>query len=344
MQLIRHRAYARAGLVGNPSDGYFGKTIALSVYDFWAEVTLYEWERLELILSQEDRSRFDSLDELVHDVALHGYYGGVRLVKATVKKFAEFCHAQGHRLHNRNFSIRYQTNIPRQVGLAGSSAIIVATLRCLMEFYGVEIPLRVQPSLALAVETEELGIAAGLQDRVVQVYGGLVYMDFTRQSLERFCGLDCGRYERLDPALLPTLYLAYSTARSGPTEVIHNRLRERFLSGERAVHEAMQRLAELTDEARQALLRRDHARLGQLMDENFEIRRSICRLPEAQVEMVLRARQAGATAKFAGSGGAIIGTFPDESVFARLKHEMEQIGCRVIRPTLPPLTAEHTEG
>ena len=85
-------------------------------------------------------------------------------------------------LHDRNFSIRYESNIPRQVGLAGSSAIIVATLRCLMEFYGVDIPQRVQPSLVLSVETEELGIAAGLQDRVIQVYEGVVFMDFAQGS------------------------------------------------------------------------------------------------------------------------------------------------------------------
>lgn len=32
-----------------------------------------------------------------------------------------------------------------------------------------------KPGVVLSAE-EELGIAAGLQDRVVQVYGGLVYM------------------------------------------------------------------------------------------------------------------------------------------------------------------------
>ena len=31
MWLIRKRAYARAGLVGNPSDGYFGKTVSLII-------------------------------------------------------------------------------------------------------------------------------------------------------------------------------------------------------------------------------------------------------------------------------------------------------------------------
>ena len=202
MQLLRRRAYARAGLVGNPSDGYFGKTISLSVRDFWAEVVLYEWDDLEIVLSQEDRSHFRNIRELNRDVQLHGYYGGVRLVKATIKKFVDYCERRGHVLHDHNFSIRYSSNIPRQVGMAGSSAIIVATLRCLMDFYQVGIDRRVQPSLALSVEREELGIGAGLQDRVIQVYEGLVAMDFNRDRQQIVDGYECGVYERLDPALL----------------------------------------------------------------------------------------------------------------------------------------------
>jgi glucuronokinase len=51
-----------------------------------------------------------------------------------------------------------------------------------MEFYGVDIPLEAQPMLVLSVEKEELGIGAGLQDRVIQVYEGLVYMDFDKAT------------------------------------------------------------------------------------------------------------------------------------------------------------------
>ena len=179
--LIRKRAYARAGLLGNPSDGYHGKTISFIVRNFWAEVVLYEWDTVEIVLAEDDRAASRSVHDLARDVRLHGYYGGIRLVKATIKRFVEYCERAGPPLHERNFSVRYQTTIPRQVGLAGSSAIIVATLRCLMEFYEVEIPLEVQPSLVLSVERDELGIAAGLQDRVIQVYEGLVYMDFDRE-------------------------------------------------------------------------------------------------------------------------------------------------------------------
>jgi len=332
MLLIRKRAYARAGLMGNPSDGYHGKTLSLVVRNFHAEATLYEWDQIEVVWSQNDQSRFNSLDELLLDVRLHGYYGGVRLVKATIKRFVEYCRRQGHRLHGRNFAVRYQSNIPRQVGLAGSSAIIVATLRCLMEFYGIEIPRRVQPSLALSVENDELGIAAGLQDRVIQVYEGLVYMDFARERMEDIRGLKCAEYEPMDPRLLPPLYVAYKTEVGEPTEVFHNDLRARYAQGEPAVVAAMVRFADLAFQAREALLSGDHQRLGRLINANFDLRRSICRLPSGQIEMVDRARRTGASAKFAGSGGAIIGIFPDEAAFCRLEKELSAIGCRVLRP------------
>ncbi|HUT13506.1 MAG TPA: hypothetical protein VMY42_23665 [Thermoguttaceae bacterium] len=336
MLLIRNKAFARAGLVGNPSDGYHGKTLSLVVRNFHAEVTLYEWDRIEVVPSHNDQSRFDSIDDLVDDVRLHGYYGGIRLVKATIKKFVEYCRREGHRLHGRNFSVRYQSNIPRCVGLAGSSAIIVATLRCLMEFYGIEIPRQIQPSLVLAVESQELGITAGLQDRVIQVYEGLVYMDFSPEKAEEHGGYECGLYEPVDASLLPPLYVAFSTHVSQPTEVIHDNLRARFNQGETAVVEAMKRFAELTVEAREAILAGDHERLGRLIDANFDLRRSICRLSAGQIKMIEHARAAGATAKFAGSGGAVIGTYPDQATFEHLQADLSAIGCRVIRPSILP--------
>jgi glucuronokinase len=334
VQIIRQRGYARAGLVGNPSDGYHGKTISILVKDFYAEVILYEWEDLELILSQEDQSRFGSIHELARDVKTHGYYGGIRLVKATVKKFVEYCQAHGCRLHDRNFAVRYESNIPRQVGLAGSSAIIVATLRALMEFYHVDIPRHLQPSLVLSVETDELGIVAGLQDRVIQVYGGLVYMDFARDVMRVEQGYAYGRYEPLDPALLPPLYIAYWVDVGEPTEVLHNPLRARYNQGDPEVIAAMEKFASLAAQARLALLARDRPRLSQLMDENFDTRRKICQLHRAHVEMVEVARSTGASAKFAGSGGAIVGVYHDAAMYAELKEKLERLGCRVLQPTI----------
>src|SRR5215217_6112705 len=304
MFLTRKRAFARAGLLGNPSDGYHGKTLSLSVRNYWAEVVLYEWETVEIVLADDDRAKFDSIFDLARDVRLHGYYGGIRLIKATIKRFVEHCQSRGLPLHDRKFSVRYQTNIPRQVGLAGSSAIIVATLRCLMEYYEILLPLEAQPMFVLLVEQEELGITVGLQDRVIQVYEGLVYMDFDSTREHVVDGLRCYRYEPMDPALLPPLYVAHHETLGEPTEVFHNNIRERFNRGDEAVVGAMKRFAGLAADGRAALLARDTEQLARLIDTNFDTRRGIYRLPQWQIDMVETARRRGASAKFAGSGGA----------------------------------------
>ena len=62
---------------------------------------------------------------------------------------------------------------------------------------------------ALQVETEELGITAGLQDRVVQVLNGCISMNFDRDAI---ASTGNGIYERIDPSLLPPLFLAYAQA------------------------------------------------------------------------------------------------------------------------------------
>jgi glucuronokinase len=332
MIIIRKCAYARAALVGNPSDGYQGKTVSLIVRNFQAEVVLYEWDTVDILLTEDDRARFRSVHDLARDVALHGYYGGIRLIKATVKRFVDYCRVAGAPLHEQNFSIRYHTTIPRQVGLAGSSAIITATLRCLMEFYDVEIPLEVQPSLVLSVERDELGVAAGLQDRVAQTYEGLVYMDFSREHERIVHGLPCYHYEPLDPALLPPLYLSHHQGFSEPTEVFHNDVRDRYLRGDEQVVAGMRRVAGLAASARDALLGRDARRLSRLVDENFDVRRSIFNLPPWQVQMVDAARACGASANFAGSGGAIVGTYEGDETLRALHTAFSRISCRVVTP------------
>jgi glucuronokinase len=205
-----------------------------------------------------------------------------------------------------------------------------------MEFYGVEIPRLVQPSFVLAIENDELGIAAGLQDRVIQVFEGMVFMDFAREREQNISGLRCYHYEPLDPALLPPVYVSYHDGLSEPTEVFHNDIRGRFNHGDPKVVEAMKKFAQLAADAREALLKRDHGQIGKLMDENFNTRRSIYNLPPGQVQMVEVARSCGASAKFAGSGGAIIGTYRDEKMFEKLRGELAKLGCRTIKPQVLP--------
>src|SRR5687767_3692345 len=164
--ILTCHAYARAGLVGNPSDGYFGKTISFVIRNFKATVCLWESPHFEIEPTHGDLARFDSVSEFLRDQKLHGYYGGMRLIKATIKKFHDYCRQNGRELNNRSFTVSYDTDIPRLVGLSGSSAIVTAMMRALMQFYDVDVPRHWMPTLILSIEKEELGISAGLQDRV----------------------------------------------------------------------------------------------------------------------------------------------------------------------------------
>ncbi len=331
--IIRTKAYPRAGLVGNPSDGYFGKTISFVFDNFCAEVILYETPELEILSSEKDRSCFNDIDALVTDVRLHGYYGGIRLLKATVKKFYDYCKENLIELHDKNFTIHYSSDIPHGVGLAGSSAIIAACLRALMAFYGVSIPKYVQANLVLAAESEELHIPAGLQDRVIQVYEGLVYMDFAKEIMHK---QGYGYYEPLDPRLLPKLYIAYRDDLSEPTETFHNNIRHRFDQGERKVVNAMRFWADLTDKAKRCLLDGHLDRIGSLLNAGFDKRTQIYRIATDNIRMVEAARSTGASATFTGSGGAIVGAYADERMFMELRKTLRKLNIKVIKPRIVP--------
>uniref|UniRef100_A0A8K9UR85 Uncharacterized protein n=1 Tax=Oncorhynchus mykiss TaxID=8022 RepID=A0A8K9UR85_ONCMY len=114
-----------------------------------------------------------------------------------------------------------------------NSAIVSGTLKSL-KFYNISESLRritcysgdlskpIRAKTGSDEETDELFLTAGLQDRVVQVYEGLVYMDFSKQLMDE---------------------QGYGISNVQPS-VLH------FFSGEAEMVEAMKSFAELTDQDR----------------------------------------------------------------------------------------------
>ena len=331
--MIETYAYARAGILGNPSDGYFGRTIAMSARNFRARVLLSPSARLEIRPSKADMPVFESLDDLYATTRWRGYYGGIRILQALLVRFMDYCRKHDIELPNRNFTIEYESTIPLRLGMGGSSSIIIAALRAICQYFEIDIPLAEQTVLALETETKELGVPAGPQDRVIQIYEGLVYMDF-REDLMTTRGY--GEYERLDPALLPNMYLAYRTSLSEGTEVFHNNVRERWNRGDAQVVGAMHRWAEIAAEGREALVGKDYSKLNRLINENFDLRLKIYDVGRGNIEMIEAARSVGVSANFAGSGGAIAGVFDDDEMFARLVEVMKPLGIAVLKPQVVP--------
>jgi glucuronokinase len=332
--MIREIAYARSGLVGNPSDIFNGKTMSFLFDSFKAEVILYESPKLHIKPNSRDITLFEGVDELVEYRRQFGYYGGIRIIEAMIVRFKEYCDEAGIPLEKKNFTIEYRSDIPFGVGLGGSSTIIKAVFSALMKFYRLsdsDIPKPIQPRLIQEAETKELDISAGPQDRVVAVYGGLVYMDFSEEAYASNRGL-YGNYFNMDPSLLPPLFIAYKEALSKPSGEIHNIMRYRVsVEHDEKVMEAMREKARLVDEARECLLRGESEKLGPIMSRDFELRRSVYNLSAENISMIEIARSLDSHAKFTGSGGAAVGTYESEEHFEKLKEEYHRNGYNTLK-------------
>lgn len=329
--IIETYSYPRAALIGNPSDGYFGKTIAFVFSNFGAKVQLYQTPELEIKPQRLDVTTYKNMQALVEDIDFAGYYGGMRLLKGMIKVFHEYCIKNNIKLDSKNFTIQYSSNIPLRLGLAGSSAILSACLKAICLFYEVYIAPADFANLVLSVENNELGISAGLQDRVAQAFEKPVFMDFDKETMET---QGYGNYQVLDTSNFPKLYIAFRKNLSEGTEVVHNNLKARFDIGEEKVLNAMNRWGEITEEFKAALGKKDNESIHNLINENFDLRHSLIPISKGNIEMVELARSVGASAKFTGSGGAIIGTYKDEIMFNKLKSTLNNHNIEVIKPNI----------
>ncbi len=335
MEPLEAIAPARAGLLGNPSDGYGGKAIALALADFRARVRVEPCARFELLPGPTDGIRFDTAQQAVSAFAATGCDDGLRLMRAALRRFAfhwkdfEQLERDDPRLR---FSLRYETDIPRQVGLAGSSAIVVATLRALCAWFDVEIEPDRLAELALAAELEDLGIAAGAMDRVAQTHGGLMLMDLKEPR-------GSASYRRLDPATLPPLFVAWDPRSGESSGRAHATLRARWLAGDPEVLRAVEAFRALVDEGVACLEDGNHDGFRDLMTRNFEMRTTIFDVSARDRALVSVAREKEGAAKLCGSGGAVVGMpGPGDPVqrLADLETGYREAGFRFLRPTAAP--------
>jgi glucuronokinase len=290
-------ALARAALAGNPSDGYGGAVLATTLDGYRAEVRARPGPALATSPASE-------------------------LVEAAVRRFAREIEPAA-----ASTAIEWQTSIPRGVGLGGSSAIVIASLRALSDLYGVRLEPGALAALALAVEREDLGIEAGLQDRVAQAYGGLTFMDFA--------GTSDPLYEQLDPALLPPLVVAWLVDAAEESGGVHSSLRTRFERGEAEVAARMGELASHARAARAALIGRDYDRFAACVDGSFDARARILALDPRHVSMIDCARSVGASANYTGSGGAIVAVCRDAEHRGVVHDSLLRAGCGVVQYPYP---------
>jgi glucuronokinase len=297
---VRAATCARAGLVGNPSDGYGGAVVAAPVRALTATIEVSDADRFQVV-GPPGESSWPTVHALVDHAERYGHEGGQRLVTAAVVRLARWA----GEIDDRPFAVRWNTTIPRSVGLAGSSALVVATMRALAARWALDLDPDRLALLALEAERDELGIGAGLQDRAVQAHDATVLVDVA--------GTEPHMRTLRSSAPVPLL-VAWDPAAARPSGRYHAELRRRFDAGNEDVVGAMATLRDLAYEAAGAVARGDAELVSELVAETWRVRRSLGAVPEGQVALVEAAGSAGMAATSAGSGGSIaaVATEPNQ--------------------------------
>ena len=296
-------APARANLIGNPSDQYGGSTLGVSLPPrAWAALDASEPGQVE---------------------------GAPEIARAVLAQLG---------IERPGFGIRLVTEIPRQSGIAGSTALVVALLRAVLAWLGRTPSPYALAELARTVERERMGVQCGYSDQYLCCFGGLRHLDLRGK---RFDG-DGGPFATVEDLSAEVRELPFVVAYTGvshSSDAVHRPIRERWLAGEVEVVAAYERVAEIGALGKSALQRGDWPALGRLMNENHAIQRDLGGsgpANEALIEAALAAGALGAKLAGAGGGGTIVALDAGLPAGA-LEAALSAAGAAVLyRPVLAP--------
>lgn len=295
--MIRASAPGRCGIVGNPTDMYGGSVLSCSI-PRRATVTLQPSDVLTLTTHGRQVELRDNDDFLRHNDLFD--------LPKVVLRYMQLTRA--------NVRIEYDSDIPYQGGLSGSTALLAALVAALLEHKGNCLQRHYFAEYVRSIELNRMGIMCGYQDAYMVTFGGLNYMEFREKEYYR--PLEDETFATVEPLADHGTTLPFILAHTGVQRisgVVHKPLRERWEDGEPAIVDGYKRIAQIARQGKRAFLLGDWEQLGRLMNENHAIQRDLGGSgPENEVfiKAALDAGALGAKLAGAGRGGTIIALHP----------------------------------
>ncbi|MDQ2732616.1 MAG: hypothetical protein M3Y56_13240, partial [Armatimonadota bacterium] len=157
---IRASAPGRAGVVGNPTDGYGGSVISSSIAErAWCEI--HPADRWTLNIAGE-HAEIHSPD----DLTLRGDF--LDVARAVLQALWPIPPGK----------LTAGTAIPIRAGLSGSTAILTSILGAALASTGQSLPPYEIAEMTRSIEFNIMKVVCGYQDQYMIVFGGANYMDF----------------------------------------------------------------------------------------------------------------------------------------------------------------------
>jgi galactokinase/mevalonate kinase-like predicted kinase len=361
---------ARINVLGNPSDANEGDFATISAaVDIRAGAIVEEADPLVLqSLRREDGGMVvDQSRKHPRSILPLPYDGELDLLKGAVNRLYRYSPEFRAKFAQRGIRIATWTDVPRQSGLGGSSLFVLLALAGLREFYSLDRYTHndyVLSEITQRVESKELGITCGFADRYVPLFGGIAYIDYRGKLYHRSIRDEpYVTYERLDPWVADFPLVAISTGVARDSGDVHGRMRPRYLQEHAERGKANGKAANLPPMVRFmsgawetawrgkiALLERDWAAFGALMNENHRIVNDMmtyCGFSDGAgwannlcIEAALNNGALGAKLTGAGGGGSVFALVrPGEEeklarVWERTAREAGLADAQIYRPQI----------
>ncbi|MEZ0326192.1 MAG: mevalonate kinase [Fimbriimonas sp.] len=295
---VQASAPGRCGILGNPSDIYGGKVLSCSVP-----------------VRARCRLSVSKVEELPEDR---------RLWDAAVARFPL----------RFPVKVEWETEVPRSSGLSGSTALLAATLACVLALDHQKPDLRDARTrvefteLLRDIERYDAGVMCGFQDAYMIVHGGIQLMDFAGKH-----PVLPGPPASLVSLDLPLPFLLVTTGVERLSGAVHGPMSERWMARESAVVNAISEIGLLAEPGAEALAKGDLSSLAAVMSENQRLIAGVGGSGDAVDLLIERCLAHGAlAAKLAGAGmgGTVIALTEDAAgLEARLRLQGYE---RFIRP------------
>ncbi|HYB79876.1 MAG TPA: GHMP kinase [Thermoplasmata archaeon] len=229
-------------------------------------------------------------------------------------------------------------DIPSEgTGLGSSSTLTVGLLNALYAYRGVLKDPAELAEEACRIEIERLGGTLGKQDQYIAAFGGIEHFDFRPDDSVRASPIPLSTTHRLEFSDHLSLFYTGVTRKSEGILAEQN-------SRTAVNRQALERIRELAGLARTAIVRRDWAALGGVLDEGWQLKR---RLSDGISNLTIdrqyaAAKEAGAYGgkiTGAGGGGFLLLLHPPErsrqiadalSPMARLPVRITPEGSRIL--------------
>ncbi len=212
--------------------------------------------------------------------------GQNKLIYASIYRFFKVSSYFEKILLKSNIEIGLISTIPKQSGLGGSAAIIIAVLFGFAKYFDLynninrlrenEFPINkdIIAEMATKVEDEDLKITAGYGDRYVISRGGLSFCSYYgRLQHKEISQEPLAIYDRIDNIYelnnVPII-ICYSGVHHQSGNV-HRKLRRIYLEKNPIFLNSYKKLAKIAWKSRFAIMRRDWSALGKYFRENTKI-------------------------------------------------------------------------